>query len=165
MSAQKPTRPMLMLTNYADLQRTKDGQLVKQHHWVKSWVKDLQNIDYRGLSLSDRGFLADFSRLAGFMENRVPDDNQYLASMMGCRPQHVSKAKVSLMSRGFLVPFEEDLDRSRIKDIDTMKGTPGIPPSVSTFRLISSESSSGTKLNITTGDCGYCGTPACECSS
>ena len=103
----------------------------KRPTWLKLFVRDLEDPEWVKLTLTVRGFVTEFQKLAASMENRVPDDTKFIARKIGVQPAVAGKALNTCLTHGFLVRFAEDLKTSKNNDIKQKTGFQPIPSSLS----------------------------------
>ncbi len=131
-------RPYLRVPSFDDLQNPRRP---KRPTWIKSFVRDLDDPDWLGLSLTNRGFLSDFQKLAASMMNRVPDDVRFIARKLNTPPAVAGKALNTCITHGFLVRFAEDTNTRRNNDLYQKTDSRQIPGSLSQSNSKSSGSS------------------------
>lgn len=95
-------RTYLCVAGFDELQSPKRP---KRPSWIKSRVDDLDSIEYMQLSLSARGFLSDFTKLAATLQNRVPCDFSFIAQRLCSRPTTVAQHVRNTIAAGFLLEF------------------------------------------------------------
>lgn len=135
MSNTHNTREFLRVQNFDETQNPKRP---KRPTWIKSFMRDLDDPIRLSLTLSARGFLSEFEKLAASMMNRVPDDNQFIGRKINAPPAVVGKMLNACLTHGFILRFAEDLNTSRINDLYQKTDTRPIPPSNSNSQSKSS---------------------------
>ena len=83
--AQRELRVYIQVNDFDRLQ-AKDRPL--RPHWLKSYMRDLELPEYRAMTLTVRGLLADLVKLAGLHGNRIPSDAKWIGQQLGV-PVHV----------------------------------------------------------------------------
>jgi hypothetical protein len=133
------------------------------------FVRDLDDPYYLNLSLTVRGFLNDFTRLAADMEGRVPYDVRFIARRLNEPPRVVGKALQTCITLGLITEFNAGVVSTENKDIDEELATPSIPPSLSLSNSKSSRSSTNsnttTVLQVVNDDsdaCLHCDSEGCH---
>ena len=119
----------------AHFDRLQNGRRPKHPTWIKSFVRDLENYEYISQSLAARGFLADFTKLAARLNNRVPSDSKWVSKQLQIRPQVVTNSVNTWIILGYISEFEEHLEISRDRDLDhisEVKKIPSVADSLST---------------------------------
>jgi len=101
-------------------------------------MRDLDDPLRLSLTLSARGFLSEFEKLAASMMNRVPNDIQFIGRKINAPPAVVGKMLNACLTHGFISRFTEDLNTSRINDVYQKTDTLPIPPSKSNSQSKSS---------------------------
>lgn len=107
-------RSFLRVTDFEALQNPKRP---KRPTWIKSYVTDLDDPIRLNLTLTVRGFLSDFEKLAATMANRVPDDVQFIARKLGTQPAVAGKALNTCLTHGFISRFAEDMNTFKKNDL------------------------------------------------
>lgn len=162
------TRKFLCVTDFDRLQYYKRP---KRPTWIKSFVRDLDLAVYIDLSLTNRGFLCDFIKLAASMSNRVPSDARLIAHRLNTRPQVAGKAIRTLMSLGFVSEFVEDLKTCKDNDLEHIRDAAGSPKETASLSNSPSDSQSPcTELEsqdyfdsrMTNGVCPKCDGEGCH---
>ena len=138
-------RHYLRVPSFDDLQNPRRPN---RPTWIKSFVRDLDDPEWLGMSLTNRGFLTDFQKLAASMMNRVPDDVRFIARKLNTPPAVAGKALNTCLTHGFIVRFDEDMNTSRNNDLYQKTDSRPIPPSLSPSN---SMSTSGSNYKDTTG--------------
>ena len=136
----QPRRYFLRVPGFDEMQNPRRP---KRPTWIKSFVRDLDDPVRVSLSLTVRGFLSEFEKLAASMMNRVPDDIKFIARKIGTPPAVAGKALNTCLTHGFITRFDEDLETSKNNDLYQKTDSRPIPPSLSPSN---SKSSGGTTL-------------------
>ena len=139
------SRQFLRVPSFEDLQNPKRP---KRPTWIKSFVRDLDDPDWLRLSLTNRGFLCDFQKLAASMMNRVPNDIRFIARKLNTPPTVAGKALNTCLTHGFIARFDEDMNTSRNNDLYQKTDSRPIPRS---FSPSNSMSTGGSDYIDTTG--------------
>ena len=121
-------RSYLRVSDFESMQNPKRP---KRPTWIKSYVRELDDPAYLDLTLTVRGFLADLIRLAAMMENRIPDDSQFIGRKLNVPPRVVTKALNTCVTHGLVTRFDEDVKTSKNNTLRQKIATPSIPPSSS----------------------------------
>lgn len=132
------SRQYLRVPSFDDLQNPRRP---KRPTWIKSFVRDLDDPDWLGLSLTNRGFLSDFQKLAASMMNRVPDDVGFIARKLHTPPTVAGKALNTCLAHGFIARFDEDVNTRRNNDLYQKTDTRPVPHSLSQSNSMSTGSS------------------------
>lgn len=126
MSSQR--RQFLRVTGFDRMQNPKRP---KRPTWIKSFVRDLDDPVRLSLTLTVRGFLSEFEKLAATMMNRVPNDVKFIARKINTPPTVAGKALHTCITHGLVTKFDEDLKTSQDNDLYQKTDTRPIPPSLS----------------------------------
>lgn len=132
-------RQFLRVSSFEELQNPKRP---KRPTWIKSFVRDLDDPARLNLSLSARGFLSEFEKLAASMMNRVPDEIGFIARKINAPPAVAGKMLNICLAHGLISRFAEDLDTSRNNDLYQKTDTQPTPPSNSSSQSRSSSQDS-----------------------
>lgn len=119
----------------------------KRPTWIKTFVRDLDDPEWLGLSLTVRGFVSDFQKLAASMCNRVPDDIRFIAHKLDTPPTVAGKALNTCLTHGLITRFDEDLETSKNNDLYQKTDSRPIPPSLSLSNSESTDKSSANSTN------------------
>lgn len=130
-----------------DFDRMQNPKRPKRPTWIKSFVRDLDDPDHLCLTLTVRGFLSDFQKLAASMQNRVPNDVRFIARKINTPPIVAGQALNTCLTHGLVTRFDEDMKTSRNNDINQRNDARLIPPSLSNSQ---SKSSSSTYISNST---------------
>ena len=114
-----------------DFDERQNPRRPKRPTWLKMFVRDLDDAGYIRLSLSVRGFLGDFQRLAADFENRVPDDVQFIARRLNTPPAVVAKALNTCLTHDFILRFAPPANSQKNKTLEEKSDSRPIPPSLS----------------------------------
>lgn len=115
----------------ADFDVRQNPRRPKRPSWLKMFVRDLDDVAYLSLSLTVRGFLADFQRLAADLENRVPYDVRFIARRIGAAPAVVGQALNTCLTHGFISRFALPLKPRINNELADSGDAQLIPPSLS----------------------------------
>ena len=135
MSNTPDQRQFLRVQNFDEMQNPKRP---KRPTWIKSFVRDLDDPVRLNLTLTVRGFLSEFEKLAASMMNRVPDDIRFIARKINTLPAVAGKALNTCLTYGLITRFAEDLNTSRNNDLYQKTDNRPIPPSNSNSQSKSS---------------------------
>lgn len=124
-----------------DFDRMQNPKRPKRPTRIKSFVRDLDDPDHLCLTLTVRGFLSDFQKLAASMQNRVPNDVRFIARKINTPPTVAGQALNTCLTHGLVTRFDEDMKTSRNNDIKQRIDARLIPPSLSSFSNSKSPSS------------------------
>ena len=100
-------RKYIEVVGFEELQNSKRP---KRPSWFKAFTAELEELDYLGLSLTNRGFLIDMQRLAATMGNRIPNDVRFIARRLNQPPRVIGKALTTCITQGFLSESDEPAD-------------------------------------------------------
>ena len=139
------TRSFLRVANFDEMQNPKRP---RRPTWIKSFVRDIDDPDYLTLTLTVRGFLSSFEKLASTMMNRVPNDTKFIARKINVPPAVAAQALNTCVTHAFVTEFAEDLETSQNNDLYQKTDTRPIPPSNSNSQSKSS-SQQGSSVQST----------------
>ena len=143
-AAPSPRRHFLRVSGFDAMQNPRRPN---RPTWIKSFVRDLDDPVRVNLSLTVRGFLSEFEKLAAGLMNRVPYDVKFIARKIGTPPTVAGKALNTCLTHGFITRFDEDLETSKNNDLYQKTDSRPIPPSLSPSN---SESTDEGSTNSTT---------------
>jgi hypothetical protein len=139
-------RQYLRVKNFDELQNPKRPN---RPTWIKSFVRDLDNPIWMGLTLTNRGFISDFQKLAASMENRVPDDVRFISRKLGIPPRVAGKALNTCVTHELITRFDEDTRTSRNNDLYHLTGTRPILASISPSQSHSMSTGGSNSIDTT----------------
>lgn len=114
-----------------DFDKMQNPKRPRRPTWIKSFVRDLDDPIRLSLTLTVRGFLSEFEKLASTMMNRVPDDVRFIGRKINTPPAVAGKALNTCLTHGLITRFAEDMKTSQDNDLYNKTDDRPIPPSSS----------------------------------